>query len=86
MPCQWQTADLQGTVVEQEEQYIGKSVILMAIASQAAKAWQGAISIAVGSLVKSCQLNALSEIISSRINEAIVNFIQTCHLQKLCQA
>lgn len=51
-------------------------------ADQDKMAWNAAINVAVENIVKTYQLNAMSEIISSRINEAIVNLIQTYNLQK----
>lgn len=62
-----------------------KTTIMQAIKDQAAQdalAWRSAIDVAVENLVKTYRLNALSEIISSQINEAIVNLIQTYNLQK----
>lgn len=46
------------------------------------EAWSKAIDISIESLVKTYQLNAMKEIISSEINAAIVNLIQTYNLQK----
>ena len=51
-------------------------------ADQDAKAWTSAMNLSIENLVSTYQLNALTEIISARINEAIVNLIQTYNLQK----
>ena len=51
-------------------------------ADQDAEAWTSAMNLSIENLVSTYQLNALTEIISARINEAIVNLIQTYNLQK----
>ena len=51
-------------------------------AEQDAKAWTSAMNLSIENLVTTYKLASLNEIISARINEAIVNLIQTYNLQK----
>ena len=51
-------------------------------AEQDAKAWTSAMNLSIENLVTTYKLASLNEIISARINEAIVNLIQTYNQQK----